>query len=191
MIDIRAALEQHQTTMASLHPLIPQVAQIAERMAACIQSGGKIFWMGNGGSAADSQHLAAELVGRYQRERRGLPSIALTTDTSVLTAVANDYSFDSIFSRQIQALAASVDVVVGMSTSGESQNVLEGVRAAREIGAYTIGFSGGTGGELGRAADTCLIVPSSVTARIQEAHIVIGHIICDWIDSELAESTSS
>jgi D-sedoheptulose 7-phosphate isomerase len=139
--------------------------------------------MGNGGSAADSQHLAADLVGRFMRERRGFASMALTTDTSVLTAVANDYSFEHVFSRQIEALCTPQDIVVAISTSGNSRNVLAGVLAARERGAFTVGLMGATG-DMGDIVDICLRVPSQVTARIQEAHILIGHILCNWVETE-------
>lgn len=140
--------------------------------------------MGNGGSAADSQHLAAELVGRYKRERRGLASLALTTDTSALTAVGNDYGYDRVFARQIEALCTAKDAVVGISTSGNSANVLEGVRKANELGAFTLGLAGGSGGKLAELADKCLTVPSRSTARVQEAHILIGHILCDWLEEQ-------
>jgi D-sedoheptulose 7-phosphate isomerase len=152
-------------------------------MTSAVLDGGKIFWMGNGGSAADSQHLAAELVARFARERRALASIALTADSSILTAVANDYSFDRVFGRQLEALCHSNDVVVGISTSGNSENVVFGVRTAKRLGAFTVALTGSGGGRLAREADASLVVSSSVTARIQEAHILIGHILCDWIET--------
>jgi D-sedoheptulose 7-phosphate isomerase len=190
VLDIPSVLAEHQSTISALEPLIPQIEMVGQRMLACLRSGGKVLWMGNGGSAADSQHLAAELVGRYSRERLGLPSIALTTNTSILTAVGNDYDFESIFARQIQALCNDNDLVVGISTSGQSINVLRGIESARRIGAFTVGFCGGSGGPLAQTADVALIVPSQVTARIQEAHILIGHIICEWLDTQLAEETA-
>jgi D-sedoheptulose 7-phosphate isomerase len=137
--------------------------------------------MGNGGSAADSQHLAAELVGRFARERRGLASMALTTDTSILTALANDYCFDHVFSRQIEALCFPQDMVVAISTSGNSKNVLLGVSAAKKIGACTVGLSGESG-KLAEMVDMCISVPTHTTARIQEAHILVGHILCDSVE---------
>ncbi len=177
--------------VANLEPMALQIEQIARRMSAALNSGGKIFWMGNGGSAADSQHLAAELVGRFSRERSALSSIALTTDTSILTAIANDYGFDTVFARQVEALCTAADVVVGISTSGNSENIMRGIKRAREVGAYTVGLSGGKGGRLKAAADTCLIIPSTTTARIQEGHILVGHILCDWIEDAFIEALSS
>lgn len=183
MIDIQAAIRAHLDAIAALPALEPLIAQAAEKMAASLQAGGKVLWMGNGGSAADSQHLAAELVGRYNRDRKGLASIALTTDTSILTSLSNDFGYETVFARQIEALCAPADVVVGISTSGNSANVLAGIAKAQEIGATTIGFSGGDGGELARQADLCITVPARDTARIQEGHILIGHIICDWVEA--------
>jgi D-sedoheptulose 7-phosphate isomerase len=186
-VDITAQLDDHRQVIASLDPLIPQIRQIAERLTDCLQRGGTIFWMGNGGSAADAQHLAAELVVRFTRERRGLAAIALTTDTSILTAAANDYSFEMIFARQLDALCRPGDAVVGLSTSGASPNVIAGLRLAKKIGAYTVALTGNTGGKLQEIADTCLAVASATTARIQEAHGLIGHILCDWLEAALAE----
>jgi D-sedoheptulose 7-phosphate isomerase len=142
--------------------------------------------MGNGGSAADAQHLAAELVVRFTRERRAFASIALTTDTSILTAAANDYSFTMIFSRQLEALCGPGDSVVAISTSGNSPNVIAGLRKAREIGAYTVAFTGNGGGDMKNLAHAVLDINSTTTARIQEAHILIGHILCDWLEAALA-----
>lgn len=186
MIDIQAAIKSHQETISGLPSLEPLIRQIAEKIVASLKADGKVVWMGNGGSAADSQHLAAELVGRYTRERPGLASIALTTNTSILTAVANDYSYDDIFSRQIEALCTDRDVVVGLSTSGNSANVLAAISRAREMGAFTVAFSGRDGGQLADLADMALTVPASDTARIQEAHILVGHIICDWVEAEFS-----
>lgn len=185
MIDIADRFEEHRRVIAALDALIPVIAAVGRRMAESLRAGGKLLWMGNGGSAADSQHLAAELVGRFERERRALPAIALTTDSSVLTAVANDYGFETVFARQIQALCRPGDVVVGLSTSGNSPNVLAGIEAARALGAYTVGMTGREGGRLQSLADACLRVPSARTARIQEAHILIGHVLCDWIEASL------
>ncbi|MBF0284360.1 MAG: D-sedoheptulose 7-phosphate isomerase [Magnetococcales bacterium] len=183
MIDFHRALEEHRQAVNALEGLIPQLEAIARRMGAALVEGRTIFWMGNGGSAADSQHLAAELVGRFTRERRGLPSIALTTDTSILTAVGNDYGYERIFSRQIEALCRPGDVVVGISTSGSSPNVLRALEQAKALGAWTVGFAGKDGGQLREVADACLIIPSAVTARIQEAHILAGHLLCDWVEA--------
>lgn len=187
-VDIAAQLDNHGQVIASLVPMIALIQQIAERLTDCLQQGGTIFWMGNGGSAADAQHLAAELVVRFTRERRGLAAIALTTDTSILTAAANDYSFEMIFARQLDALCRPGDAVVGLSTSGTSPNVIAGLRTARKIGAYTVALTGNGGGRLKEQADVCLAVASTTTARIQEAHGLIGHIVCDWIEAALTEN---
>ncbi|MBF0178002.1 MAG: D-sedoheptulose 7-phosphate isomerase [Magnetococcales bacterium] len=170
-----------------LRGLLPQLTRAAGEMTRAVRGGGKILWMGNGGSAADSQHLAAELVGRFSRERRALASVALTTDTSILTALGNDYGFDTIFARQVEALYRPGDVVIGISTSGNSPNILAGVATARSLGAFTIGFSGHEGGRLRDAVDLCLTVPARVTARIQEGHILLGHLLCDWVEASVME----
>ena len=154
-------------------------------MVEALQNGGKICFMGNGGSAADSQHLAAELVGRFQMERGGMASIAFTTDTSILTAVANDYGYDEIFARQVEALCSPNDVVVGLSTSGNSNNVLKGIHKAKEMGIFTVGLAGKDGGQLKEEADLAFVVPSPKAARVQEAHIFIGHSLCEVIELEL------
>ena len=180
---IHAALISHQTLIAQLDPLVPAIHLLGERLRTCLQTGGKILLMGNGGSAADSQHIAAEIVGRYQRERKGLPAIALTTDSSILTSVGNDYGFQHIFARQVEALCLPQDVVVGISTSGNSANVVAGIEAAKQSGAYTVGLTGVGGGRLADLCDVTLAIPSSDTPRIQEAHILIGHILCDLIDA--------
>jgi D-sedoheptulose 7-phosphate isomerase len=185
MIDVGKIIADHLEVSSKLPCLRPEIEQIAARMTSVVLGGGKVFWMGNGGSAADSQHLAAELVARFARERRALASIALTADSSILTAVANDYSFDRVFSRQLEAQCHSNDVVVGISTSGNSENVVSGVRTAKRLGAFTVALTGSGGGRLAREADVSLVVPSNVTARIQEAHILIGHILCDWIETAL------
>ena len=188
MININEKIDEHLETIQAIRPLVPLLEELGRRMSDCLSNGGKILWMGNGGSAADSQHLAAELVGRFSRERAGLASIALTTDTSILTAVANDYGYEKIFSRQIDALCTSGDVVVGISTSGNSVNVLEAIHLAKARGALTIGFSGRDGGSLKDAADFCLIAPSNDTARIQEGHILMGHLLCDWVEDALVDA---
>lgn len=161
------------------------IQQAAEMMAECIRSGHKIIFFGNGGSASDSQHLAAEFVGRYEKERRALAAIALTTDTSILTAVGNDYSFDRVFERQVEALGSKGDVAVGISTSGNSNNVLLALKKARELGLKTIGFAGRDGGKLKSLVDLAIVVPTQKTARIQESHIMIGHILCERIDERI------
>jgi D-sedoheptulose 7-phosphate isomerase len=153
-------------------------------MRDCLKNGGKILVMGNGGSAADSQHIAAEIVGRYKRDRRGLPAIALTTDTSILTSVGNDFGFDYIFSRQVEALCNPADVVIGISTSGNSANVIKAIETAKQIGATTVALTGGTGGKLAAMCDFSLIMPSSDTPRIQEAHIFVGHSLCGLLEAD-------
>jgi D-sedoheptulose 7-phosphate isomerase len=182
MIDINAIFSDHLDAITRLKELVPTIEDVAHQAVKGLENGGKIIWMGNGGSAADSQHMAAELVGRYQRNRRGLASIALTTDTSLLTAVANDLGFDTIFERQIEALCRPEDTVIGISTSGNSLNVLRAIKKARSIGAFTVGLTGRDGGKMVGATDSLIIVPADDTARIQEAHILIGHILCDWIE---------
>lgn len=181
---LKTAIAQHVAVMLQLKALEPQLEQAARKIIWALRCGGKVLWMGNGGSAADSQHLAAELVGRFVRERPGLASIALTTNSSVLTALANDFSFEDIFSRQIEALCCPQDVVVAISTSGESPNVVAGLCAARRRGAFTIALTG-RNGTMEENADLCIRVPSHNTARIQEAHILIGHILCDWVEADL------
>lgn len=185
MINPAAQLDEHISTIQGLRPLLGELEIIAGRMAESLAAGGKILWMGNGGSAADSQHLAAELVGRFRRERKGLASVALTTDSSILTAVGNDYGYERVFARQVEALCRPGDVVVGISTSGNSPNILQALDAAVDCEAITVGFAGGSGGKMSDVAEHCLIVPATSTARIQEAHILLGHIICDWIESSI------
>lgn len=158
------------------------LVQISERLTSVLKSGGTVYFCGNGGSAADAQHVAAELVGRYMRERRALPAVALTTNASIVTAIGNDYGFSQVFARQVRALVTPQDALVGISTSGKSPNVLEALRAARAIGAVTIGFTGTPGEPMGSETDLCLRVPSAQTSRIQEAHILAWHIICDLIE---------
>jgi D-sedoheptulose 7-phosphate isomerase len=158
------------------------IEKTAKALITCIQKGNKILFFGNGGSAADSQHLAAEFVGRYETERRALPAIALTTDTSILTAVGNDYGFERIFERQIEALGKPGDVAVGISTSGHSKNVLLGLQKAKALGLTTVGFLGRSGGEIKSAVDIALVIPAQKTSRIQECHILIGHILCELVD---------
>src|SRR5438094_870370 len=155
----------------------------------CLRTGGKLLFFGNGGSAADAQHLAAEFIGRFVRERAGLPAIALTTDSSILTAVGNDYGFDQIFARQVQALGRPGDIAIAISTSGNSPNVIEAVKAARKGYLKTIGLSGKDGGLLAAEADVVITIASTSTARIQECHITIGHLLCELTEEALAEGT--
>ena len=166
----------------------PQIQAAVNMIIAALCGGGKVALCGNGGSAADAQHIAGELVGRYRLERQGLPAIAFTTDTSVLTAVGNDYGFDQVFVRQVEGLLRSGDVLLAFSTSGNAPNVVNAARAARERDVRTIGLTGAGGGELATTVDVCLKVPSEDTPRIQETHITIGHIICEFVEKALAEN---
>lgn len=173
----------HLAMFNALEPLFPLISEVGARLRQCIQQGGKVLLCGNGGSAADSQHIAAEIVGRFKKERKGLPAIALTTDTSILTSVGNDYGYDYIFARQVEALCRPEDVLIGLTTSGNSANVVRAIEAANSIGATTIGMTGGSGGKLNALCRHNIVVPSSVTARIQEAHIFIGHCLCEILES--------
>jgi D-sedoheptulose 7-phosphate isomerase len=181
---LQVELAAHQALFSRLDAMLPQISAVGQCMRDCLKNGGKILIMGNGGSAADSQHIAAEIVGRYKRDRPGLPAIALTTDTSILTSVGNDFGFDFIFSRQVEALCNPKDIVIGISTSGNSANVVKAIETAKQIGATTIALGGGTGGKLAAMCDFSLIVPSSDTPRIQEAHIFIGHSLCGWLEAD-------
>ena len=176
------AITDHLDVVKAITVQQELLEKIALTMVEALAGGNKILWCGNGGSAADCQHLAAEIVGRFRRERRGLPSVAMTTDTSILTAVANDYGYEAVFSRQVEALGNPGDVLVGMSTSGNSKNVVKAIEVARELGLTTIAFTGAGGGKLAELADYLFAVPSKDTARIQEAHILAGHMLCDWIE---------
>jgi len=162
-----------------------QIAGLAERMASTIARGGTIYWIGNGGSAADAQHLAGELVGRLRRSRKAFRSAALTTNTSLLTSIANDDSYEEVFSRQVEALVRTDDLLIALSTSGKSESVLKAVSAANERGVFTVGWTGETGGTLAKLARLCLRVPSRDTQRIQEAHITMGHIVCGIVEDML------
>lgn len=180
---IEFEFSEHVKTSKDTMESIGEALEIAANL--CINSlknGGKILICGNGGSAADAQHIAAELIGRYKIERKGLPAIALTTDSSALTCIANDYSYDYVFSRQVEALANTKDVVIGISTGGTSSNVIHGFKTANNLGCKTIGFSGRGGGSFNKLCDINIIVPAKDTPRIQEMHILIGHTICHLID---------
>ena len=178
-------LASHRDSLAAISALAEHfgtLAAIAARLKSCLDGGGTIYLCGNGGSAADAQHVAAEFVGRFLRERRPLPAVALTCNTSLLTAIGNDYDFSEIFARQVRAHVGPKDCVVGISTSGRSPNVLKALAAAREAGAATIGFTGAKGHELAALCDECLLAPSDHTPRIQEAHLVAWHLICDAVE---------
>jgi D-sedoheptulose 7-phosphate isomerase len=186
---IKFEFEEHLKTAQTTMELIGDSLEIAAKF--CIDSlnhGGKILIFGNGGSAADAQHIAAELVGRYKVERKGLAAIALTTDTSTLTAIGNDYGYDRVFDRQVEALANKGDVAIGISTGGSSANVINALKLANELGCKTIGFSGRGGGEMNELCDVNLVVPADDTPRIQEMHIVIGHTICHLIDGAFSKA---
>jgi len=161
---------------------VDTIVDMAVAIADAFKNGNKLLLFGNGGSAADAQHLAAEFVNRFRIERPPLPAIALTTDSSILTSIGNDYDFSEIFSKQVKALASKGDIVIGISTSGNSPNVIKGLEAATSVGAKTIGFTGKNGGKIAEAVDVLLNVESDVTARIQEVHITLGHAICDLVD---------
>jgi D-sedoheptulose 7-phosphate isomerase len=174
--------EHLKTAQATLDYIAGPLEIAANLCIKSLQDGGKILIFGNGGSAADAQHIAAELVGRYKVERKGLAAIALTTDSSALTCIANDYSYDHIFSRQVESLANSKDIIIGISTGGTSGNVVSGLKIAKALGCKTIGFSGRDGGKFNNLCDVNLVVPDTDTPRIQEMHIVIAHTICHLID---------
>jgi D-sedoheptulose 7-phosphate isomerase len=164
------------------------MAQAVKAILKCLKRGGKVILFGNGGSAADSQHVAAELIGRFQKERRAIPAVALTTDTSILTSLANDYSFDIVFARQIEGLGSPKDVAIGFSTSGNSRNVIEGLKTAKKMGMTTISLTGNKGGKIAPLTDISLIVPSACTARIQETHICMAHAICELVENEFGKA---
>lgn len=183
---MKAAFLSHREVMEALErELGPKMIQVTELLVDAFRSGNKLLVMGNGGSAADAQHLAGEIVGRFRLERRGLPAIALSTDSSILTAVGNDYGFEAIFSRQVEALAREGDVVIGISTSGSSPNVLSALRLAREMGCRTVGLLGKDGGNIRKIVDIDLTVPGQDTPRIQEGHITIIHILCELVEQAL------
>ena len=185
---ITSELEDSARTKILLKDSAELIAKIADAIVETIKGGGKIVLCGNGGSAADAQHLAAEFVGQFHHVRKGLPAIALTVNTSVLTAVSNDFSFDEVFSRQVEALVTEKDLVIGISTGGSSKNVVRAIEQAKRQGAKTAGFLGKGGGMLATMVDFPVIVPSNSTQRIQEAHITIGHILCDLMERALFEA---
>jgi D-sedoheptulose 7-phosphate isomerase len=185
---IEAELEQTIAVIAAIRSdaaLVAEIAEIAALSVAALRRGNKILLAGNGGSAADSQHLAAELVSRFNFDRPGLPAIALTTDTSALTGIGNDYGFERLFARQVEALGNKGDLFFAISTSGRSANVLAALRTARERGLVTIGLTGQSGGDMVALCDHCLRMPSAVTPKIQEGHITIGHILFALVEREM------
>jgi D-sedoheptulose 7-phosphate isomerase len=180
-------LAGHRVVFDSIEVLAGEITTAAERLAQCLRDGGKILLCGNGGSAADCQHLAAEFTGRFQAERAPLAALALTTDSSALTCIGNDYGFEHVFARQVQALGRRGDCLVGISTSGRSPNVLRAMAAARERGLSTIGLLGRDGGDIAPLCDLAVVVPGSDTARIQEAHLFIEHAWCALVEHTLSE----
>ena len=180
---IERELQAHQETInTTIEIMIPSIQSASELIIKTLKSKNKILLVGNGGSAADAQHIAAELTGRYKSERKGLPAIALTTDTSALTAISNDYGYGHVFNRQVEALANPGDLLIGISTSGNSENIISALEVAKQIGCSTLGMSGRSGGKMNEVCDLNLIVPSDDTPRIQEMHILIGHILCQAVD---------
>jgi D-sedoheptulose 7-phosphate isomerase len=187
-IMIDEILKEHIDTVKKLEGMKEVIGELSSVINNALFNGKKLLIMGNGGSAADSQHFAAEIVGRYKIERSGYPAIALTTDTSIITSIGNDYSFERIFSRQIEALGDEGDVVIGLSTSGNSKNVMEGFDQAKKKKCATIALLGKDGGILKNSADHVLIVPSDTTARVQECHIIIIHLLCDLFEKGLKDN---
>lgn len=184
--EIVSQLAAHRDIIARVErEMSPQIAEMATQLVETFTRGGKLLVMGNGGSAADAQHFVAEIVGRFKLERRGLPAIALSTDTSILTAIGNDYGFDKVFRRQVEALAVPGDLVVGISTSGNSPNVQQALELAREKGCRTVGLLGKDGGSIKNVCDLALIVPTNDTPRVQEGHITIIHIVCDLLEKTM------
>jgi D-sedoheptulose 7-phosphate isomerase len=181
-LSIADALAEHAALLGRIEELAPQVGAVARLIVECYERDGRVIAFGNGGSAADAQHLAGELVGRFKRERRPLAALSLAADPSVVTCIANDYSFDDLFARQVEAHARAGDVAVGYTTSGRSENVVRGLRAARDAGASTVLFSGGNGLPAAAHADVALLVPSTSTARVQELHLLLMHLVIDQVD---------
>ena len=182
-------LESIQVKEELLRTSIGKIIEITDLITGCLKKNGKVILFGNGGSASDSQHIAAEFVGRFKKDRNALAAIALTTNTSILTALANDYGYELVFARQIEALGKKNDVAIGISTSGKAKNVVLGIKQAKKMGLKTIALTGTDGGELTKLTDISLIVPSSVTARIQEAHITVGHIVCELVEQAVCQET--
>ncbi len=179
---VHQEINEHIEIASSIFSQSREIVTCANICIDCLESGGKILLFGNGGSASDAQHIAAELVGRYKTERIGLSAIALTTDTSIITSIGNDFGYDKIFSRQVEAIANSGDTFIGISTSGKSTNVINALKLARKLNCNAIGMSGRDGGEMNEICNINLVIKSDDTARIQEMHILIGHIICNLID---------
>jgi D-sedoheptulose 7-phosphate isomerase len=186
--NIQGSIEVHSRL---LEACLPAMTAAADALIAAYRSGHKAIFFGNGGSAADAQHLAAEFLGRYLLERRPLPALALHANTSAVTAIANDYGYEHVFSRQLQALAAAGDVAFGISTSGNSRSILEALTAARKMGVFTIGLTGASGGRMRGLVDVLIAAPSNETPRIQECHILVGHALCDAVEQALAAAPAA
>ncbi len=182
---INSFRESADIKMAFVENYAHQIVEVGQIIAQALKDGNKLLLFGNGGSAADAQHIAGEIVGRFKKERKALPALALTTDTSILTAVGNDYGFESVFERQIEALCVPGDVVIGITTSGDSPNVIRGIAKAHDLGATTVAFTGKSGGKVVQIAHYSFVVPSYETPRIQECHITLGHVLCEIIDTIL------
>jgi D-sedoheptulose 7-phosphate isomerase len=182
-IEFTHAVAEHQKAIESVLNQSDKVINVVEQILVSVANGGKVIWLGNGGSAADAQHMAAELMVRYVKNRKPIASLALTTDSSILTAHSNDYHFDTVFSRQIEGLAKSEDVVIAMSTSGSSPNVVKAIEVAKQLGCFTVGMTGQQASQLSELADVCFQIASQETARVQEAHSFISHLICEGLDS--------
>jgi len=185
-VSFKATVIRHQAMVDGLFSLEPQIDTLIKHVASALANGNKVLFFGNGGSASDAQHLAAEFVVRYKEHRQPYAAIALTTDTSILTAHGNDYDFSTIFDRQIEALAKPGDIAIGLSTSGNSDNVINGFKVAEAAGCWTCAFTGQSGGQLLTQADSCIQVPSQETARVQEGHIIIGHWLCEALDQAIS-----
>jgi len=186
MLSISEIFAAHLSAITALRDQEDIIQQLGDKLIDCLRQGHRIFLCGNGGSAADAQHIAAEMVCRFETQRRALPAIALTTDTSALTAIGNDFGYEQVFARQVEALARPGDVLIGISTSGNSENVIAAVKQANAMGVTTLGLLGGSGGKLGELAQHAFVVPGDATARVQECHILIGHIWCAMIDAEFS-----
>lgn len=185
---LKEAIEEHEAAINSVKEIAETIEEISGKIVNAVQKGACIYWLGNGGSAADAQHYAAELMVRYAKNRKPIPSIALTTDTSLITAHSNDFEYDTVFERQVEALVTEKDIVVGISTSGNSRNVELALKKSIDKGALTVAMLGKDGGEIGKFVKNSIIIKSDITAHIQEAHLVIGHFICNLIESEIRES---
>lgn len=187
---LEAELAEHSAVFSRTRMSVSATfTRIVDACTLAVRTGHKLMFFGNGGSAADAQHLATELVVRYRTNRPAISAIALTTDTSALTAIGNDFGFDDLFARQVEALCLPGDVVIGMSTSGNSENVIRGLRAAKARGAVTVGFGGENGGRMVESVDHMILIPSTTTARIQEMHLLLGHILCSLLEQDASERT--